>query len=74
MSNGKNPMTALVLRIIVAGYLLYSAYQIWAGEEKSAALTAGAVILAAAGILFGIWAVVQYIRGQKPQDPGTKDS
>lgn len=68
MKQNKNPMTALVLRILVAGYLLYSAWQIHTGGEASASLTAAEVIFLAAGIGFGIWAVVQYIRSSRPQD------
>jgi hypothetical protein len=58
---GKNPLMALCLRILVAGYLAYLGLQIWP-EKDNIMLTVASVFFLAAGAAFGIWAILKFKR------------
>lgn len=65
-SGERNPQVALCLRCLVAGYLVRLSYLIHSGEESARpGLTAAAILFAAGGIAFGVWAVWQYRKERK---------
>lgn len=62
----RNPQVALGLRCLVAGYLVHLSFLIDSGEEHAGwGIAAAAVLFAAGGIAFCIWAVLQYRKERK---------
>ncbi len=66
-SEKKNPVTALSLRILVAGYLVYLGWKV-RPEDGSIPLFAAAILFMAAGAAFAIWAVLEYRRARGAEE------
>ena len=66
-SEPKNPLTALCLRILVAGYLVYLGWQIHP-EKGNILLLAAAILFMAAGASFAVWAVLQFRKSRGAEE------